>query len=190
MYNIKQHKIKSFVIINGFVHLTQIFANHKHIPLGLFYNDHIIELANSYNNQINYYQIQAITKTYIAVFKTQDLYKSVCKNILFCNYIMQNYKKTLYNYTKSHHILVHPYIKHRFIQFMFFLSQEFGTIYKTQILIRFKISHTQLASILGTSPNTINKLISLYYPYLQIHYCNQQNMCIHNIIYLIQNYSY
>ncbi len=177
---------KYFIILDGLIYLSKNFTNHNSLSIAILSNNHII--YNKYHNLIThyYYKILALKKTYIISLNKNEIYKNNKLNTYFIN----SYELTIDKYTKMNDILANKSVKYRLLQFLFFLSKEFGIINQQYIHIPFIISKYQIGMIIGSNQNTINKIIQNLYPHIQIKYINNKKILIKDPFQLIHKYCY
>ena len=155
------NKDKIMIILNGIIYHLQIFTNNEILPISILNKNQVIDNNHSYRNTKSYYKMIALEETYIISFRYQSLKYISTINTSLIPKLLNSYKITLYNHEIMRQILAHTYIKHRIIQFLLFLSIHYGIIKQNQIIIPFLITKSEIANIVGTNINTLNRSIKL-----------------------------
>nr|YP_009391532.1 global nitrogen transcriptional regulator [Platysiphonia delicata]ARW59676.1 global nitrogen transcriptional regulator [Platysiphonia delicata] len=162
LYTRQVKEKKSIIILHGILCIFKIIDTNKIYPLILLTKDDYTNFnLNGITHEIQVkYKAVAFETTYIISFSLEkQKYKYKEKTLIK---IIQAQEKTLKKYEIFNKILRFKYIKHRLIQFILFLSLEFGFVYKKQVIIPFQIPIKYLSSIIGINEKTMSKLIKIY----------------------------
>nr|YP_009313388.1 Global nitrogen transcriptional regulator [Dichotomaria marginata]SCW21642.1 Global nitrogen transcriptional regulator [Dichotomaria marginata] len=164
----------TYIIIEGIVVISKIFTNKEKFSICIIDQYQIINTPFNKENQVNYfYQIQALTTTYLLSFPNKEIQK--IKNII------PNENKQILSYYHMIEILIHKNIRQRLIHLLINLSEFFGQYKKTYILINISLSYNTIGSIIGANKNTISKLIKELEHFKIITY-KKQHIIIHDLI--------
>lgn len=150
-----------FYILNGFMQKLQIFTNNEAICLQLLENkDIIIDKKKDllYYKKINYYyKVIALKRTIILTINRKEFIKKLEGNQDLLK-IIKAPQLNKHNIMLS--IMAHKNTKKRLIQLLLILIKNFGIFTKSQLIIPMKLSHYDIATIIGCQRVTINKIMS------------------------------
>ena len=184
---INEHKI--FYILDGFIQEMQVFTNGEIISLKLLYNNDSfkniqpdLELENLCLDVNYHHRFKALTNTILIVVNKKELIKQTNNGKYKANLIddIENYKKN-----EMLCVLSHRNTKKRLIQLLLILTKHFGVLTKNEIYIPFNISHSNIATIIGSQRITVNRIMKKFKP--DILYYDDKQIIIFNIIRLIQS---
>nr|YP_010619749.1 Global nitrogen transcriptional regulator [Tayloriella tenebrosa]WAX03762.1 Global nitrogen transcriptional regulator [Tayloriella tenebrosa] len=154
---LNKNNSKIIIILSGIIFITKVFPNKELIPVAILDENNILIKSNKEIK--TYYKIFALEKTYIL---TLDEYKLNESNIIGIN-LLHGYKKTIGKYEAMNNIISQKQIKNRILQLIFTICLEFGKLKNQKIFIPFKLSNKNIATLTGTSENTVNKVIREIY---------------------------
>lgn len=164
-----------YIILEGIMLLQKQFTNDEILTTHILNSGNIINTEFKQSSKKNYfYKIEAISKTYISSLSHNY------KNIFFEKVFYYKNKDDLYKSQNITEILIHKNVKHRFIHLIILLGELFGTSDYQKIIIQLQISHSMLASIIGTNTNTISKMIR-YLEKLNIISYSRKQIIIYNL---------
>lgn len=175
------------VILEGFVNLSKIFTNQEIQCVSLLSKNRIIKRPNfQRNSKIYFYQILAICPTDILSINLNQAYTNTVFTRKFLATINIFYEYTIKDYENTASILIQKNIKFKIIQLLYTISEKFGKIHNSCIIIPIYLSHEMIGKILGTNRVAITKalnelqksnLITYNFRYIKVY--NFMNLC-HN----------
>jgi len=175
---------RSIIILYGTIYLTQIFSNQEILPITILNTNNIININNSSINTKSYYKMTALQEAYLISFSDKNI--TINKNVStqFLKYYLTNYKLTLYNQKMINYILIQKSTQHKIIQLLLFLSIQSGIIHNKFIKIPFKVRKRDIAIMIGSNINTINRTFKLLERKKIVYYSKNNLLLIHNSLFV------
>ena len=177
---------KIIYIIDGFMQKLQVFTNGEKLCTQLLYKDHLLRKIKltkqlTYKRHNHHYELIALKRTIIITLEEQEL---IIKSNIYNRFIYQlhslssNYDEDIISITS------HKNTKKRLIQFLFVLIERLGIVTKKQIIIPLNLSHSTIATIIGSQRITVNRIMNELKKKETLSYDNKK-ISIINIIQLI-----
>jgi len=176
----KNHYI--IIILQGILCMYHILNSKEIICHNIVYTNHIIH-HHKYNSEYNY-KYTSLSTSYIIVLPMIKKYM----NYKIFYKLLHNFNSTISQSIYMNRIFLHKNIKFRLIHMIIILSIKFGIIDKQKIIIPFIIPKIDLAHILGSNQNNINKILKELKDKKILTY-TKKNIHIHNI-FLLKYHSY
>ena len=193
IYKSENLERKTIIILKGSLLLQKNFNNHENLCVAILHKNTLINSFHDYNNinQLShYYKIISLNTSYIISFRNCNLLtNNKAQNLLLLKLNMA-YNQSLIAYEDMIHIITHKYIKYRLIQLLLFLCKKHGMSTNNTIIIRLPISQSNIALIVGSNKNTINKIIQNLQKHKVIQYFSHNKIIIINDIMILNKFKF
>nr|YP_010986101.1 global nitrogen transcriptional regulator [Polyopes affinis]WOL37019.1 global nitrogen transcriptional regulator [Polyopes affinis] len=131
LYGSNKNIEQSLIILHGTICILKVFTNGETLSIAILNKDHIINIKQNKNKKEHYYyKALALESVYVISFQWQNIIIEEKVPMIICTKLIEAHQKTIYRHEQMNHIITHKYIKHRIIQLILFLCQEFGIVKK------------------------------------------------------------
>nr|YP_009315229.1 Global nitrogen transcriptional regulator [Titanophycus setchellii]SCW23684.1 Global nitrogen transcriptional regulator [Titanophycus setchellii] len=166
-----------YIIIQGIMIQNKLFSNHEKFSSDLIYTGHIIQEIFQKGRSYNYcYEFTPLVNSYIISIPHQ------------LNHLYRHHIQTYCNIHKSSQInllslWIHKNIRNRILHLFLLLCEITGRSYNKSLILDIKLSYKLIATITGSTRNTVSHIIKQLENDHIIQY-TQKYIIIHNIFIL------
>ncbi len=144
-----------YIIIQGIVIVNKLFSNNERFSSDLIYTGHLIQDIFKQDKSYNYcYELSPIIKTYI--ISIPDTSNYLDRSTIHSYYININNRPSRINLLD---IWVHKKIHNRIIHLLLLLCEVTGRSYQNSIILDLQLSYKLIATITGSTRNTVSRII-------------------------------
>nr|YP_009293747.1 global nitrogen transcriptional regulator [Rhodymenia pseudopalmata]AOM64429.1 global nitrogen transcriptional regulator [Rhodymenia pseudopalmata] len=170
---------KTAIVLHGSLLMIKIFTNQEQLCLAILRANSIIDIKKN-NAKIKvhyYYKVIALDEVWLMTFKSNEAF---INSPIIIKSLTASYNITLLHYEMMNNILTHKEAKNRILQLLVYLAEQFGYTKNNYTIIKFRITQSNIALIIGTNKITVNKILKMLKKDALIKYSKNKIMQIYS----------